>query len=250
MTSWNPRNHVYTGDPSPRPTGGTDLGVGYAGNGASSALPARNPIGFAPAADLSRAFALRSRSSVTKLPSRRSRAPMSRAALATSSNPVPSTSVGTRRQTRRRPTFRLRPPSRTTLPRLSSPSRDDEPAADAGQADSEPKVPFYKRELSFRRRKTDVEPVPVVADVAAEPVFDEPAAEEIVTEEPLAEAVRSRAPFRKSRSSSRLLSRSLWRFELVPHVPVAEEPFVEPVDESPSSRACRIESLTSSWMSR
>ena len=96
-----------------------------------------------------------------------------------------------------------------------------------------PKVPFYKRELSFRRRKTDVEPEPVVAEVAAEPVFEEPAAEEIVTEEPLAEepvaveAVPEEPVVEPSPVEEPVA------FELVPDEPLAEEPFIEPVNENP-----------------
>ena len=162
MTSWNPRNHVYTGDPSPRPTGGTDLGVGYAGNGASSALPARNPIGFAPATDPEPRFR-------TEISFKRHQAPVSPLASSHveggSGDELESGSVdlGWHSPADEAP---------ADVPIVSSFEDDvaaeadraraesDEPAADSGPADSEPKVPFYKRELSFRRRKTDVEPEP------------------------------------------------------------------------------------------
>ena len=56
----------------------------------------------------------------------------------------------------------------------------DEPATAADN-----KVPFYKRELSFRRRKPAAEIATVVAADVVEPVDDEAGTTEAVVEEPV-----------------------------------------------------------------
>ncbi len=193
MTSWSPaiglpatRPRAPTRRPpsilpapaSPSPaTGRADLDVGYAGRGGAVGLPSRNPIGFAPPADPDRDPAARDplphRDLVQASPGRRSRRARAPTSAGSGDEPSPARPIpsGTLpatetedRQPRRDDTGRgarvvhrgrrdrdeaEASGSSTSLPRRSPDGRR------AGCRAAEEKVPFYKRELTFRRRKPE-----------------------------------------------------------------------------------------------
>ena len=181
-----------TGDPSPA-LGHADLDVGYVGRGGPAGLPTRNPIGFAPAADPDRNLPSEPRFH-TEISFKRHQPPVSPRAGSGSEN-------GSRVESAEG--------SEDLVWRLPAPQSEDrsveEPSAEVfassaedGSSDTtavtadEPgmpelamfdegdgvdtKVPFYKRELSFRRRKPAAEAVP--APLADELLMDEPVMEE------------------------------------------------------------------------
>ncbi len=122
-------------------------------------------------------------------------------------------------------------------PAAKEPQMPDEPAVPA----TEEKLPFYKRELSFRRRKPEPEaPAPAVEEpVLEEPVFDEPVVEEPVFEQPVfdepvvAEPVFEQPVFDEPVVAEPVFEQPVFD-EPVVEEPVFEQPvFDEPVVEEP-----------------
>jgi type IV pilus assembly protein PilM len=277
MTPWNPRNPsspsdadvpesttpsasfdpARTGDPSPAGTGGIDLGVGYAGGGAVG-LPKSNPIGFAPPADPVRDLGTAPRYR-TELSFKRHHAPIASMASAGSDGGSVddlgrrSVDLGEPSSEHEAPAdapAQASEPDVETMPQADADVVGDEPAEEPWMPEApveaaEEKVPFYKRELSLRRRKKESMPesiLPVVplafertqekavteSPVEDEPVVEEPVAEEPVVEEPVAEEPVVEEPVVEEPVAEEPVAE-----EPVVDEPVAEEIAEEPVSEEP-----------------
>ena len=208
-----------TGDPSPA-FGHADLDVGHVGRGGPVGLPTRNPIGFAPSADPDRELPSEPRFH-TEISFKRHQPPVSPRA---GSGPENGSRVD------------AGPGSEDLVWRLPAPLPEDrsveEPSVDVfassaedGTSDTtavtadqpgmpelemfgdpgdgvDAKVPFYKRELSFRRRKPAAEAVPApLAEepVVEEPLIEEPLVDELVLDEPVLEEPLIEEPLMASR---------------------------------------------------
>ncbi len=240
MTSWNAANDFVASlrarsgngwrapsacfDPSrtgdPGTYGRTDLGLGHAGAGGAFVTPARNPIGFAPPAH-DAPMAQPEPQFRTEISFKRHHAPVSPQASSRFAGhddpleprpgsgdlvwPLPADVEAhgqTEAETEVHASSMGDDATETTPEAQHGPAAEEpempEPPLDNG---AEEKVPFYKRELSFRRRKPEPElvtppavddepyeddPVPV-EPLAEEPVLEEPVADEPVLEEPVAE---------------------------------------------------------------
>ena len=164
-------------------TGRTDLEVGYAGRGGAVGLPSRNPIGFAPAADPERdlpgeprfhteiSFKRHQAAGLAprELPSGNGSGDESEPGSADLVWKLPATETDDRGRVEETPPKCSRRPPRTAGPRRSrrlttSLPRRSPRWSKSGRrhrrADGSEKVPFYKRELSFRRRKPERESRP------------------------------------------------------------------------------------------
>jgi type IV pilus assembly protein PilM len=242
-----------TGDPSPGTTGRADLGVGYVGRGGAVGLPGRNPIGFAPS-DPERELPDEPRFR-TEISSKRHHAPVSPRASSRSDSgsgdepesgsadlvwqlPAPETEGRERVEE-----------TEADVPASSTgdggtetkPEAHDEPAAEEPQLVEEPvggtdeKVPLYKRELSFRRRKAEPEAATFVESVVAELVADEPVFVEPVFVEPVAEEPVSEEPVVDEPVADEPVSEEAVMAELVVDEPVVAEPALDgPQAEAPA----------------
>lgn len=191
-----------TGDPSPDTHGRSDLEVGSTGGAGWAGQPGRNPIGFAPPTDPDRGLP-RETSFRTEISFKRHNAPTSPVAssLRDGGSDEENNEAGSDELVWQLPVHETEDRGRVEeepADVLSFSTEDaeveagheahDEPAAEETTTLGEPventvgKVPFYKRELSFRRRKSEPE-----AEVAVVSAVDEPAIEDAVTAETVAE---------------------------------------------------------------
>ncbi len=194
-----------TGDPLGPSTGRPSIGFGdtRTGAGGASFESRRNPIGFGPPAGETRT----ERQFRTELSFKRHRSD----AAATGPRPrhVPAAS----------------PSAGWTTPGLL-PDRSIV-RAQAGDPQGEPdKVPFYKREISFRRKRGETAPAEPVAET---PVHEEPVHEEPVHEEPEHEEPEHEEP-QVDEAPHEVVAE-----EQIADVAPAEEPVAASVPEEPVS---------------
>ncbi len=239
----------------PRPSdaspaiGRADLEVGYGSRGGVVGLPSRNPIGFAPAADPERDLPRETRFH-TEISFKRHQPPVSPRASARSDNGSRDESEpGAEDLVWRLPATETE--SHGSIEEVhdevfASSTEDggmdtaamapDEPAAedlqmfDAPATDAEAKVPFYKRELTFRRRKPEA--ASVLAAVAEEPVIEEAVMAEAIVEEPvmeepvIEEAVMAEAIVEEPVMEEPVIEEAVMA-EAIVEEPVMEEPVIE-----------------------
>ena len=233
-----------TGDPSPGTTGRTDLGVGHVGRGTAAWLPTRNPIGFAPPADPERVAPCEPRFH-TEISFKRHHAPVTPLASSHTASgsdgepesgsddlvwklPAPEPDDRGRVEETQAEVFAASTTDGGTEtkseahdePNAEEPQMVEEQAEASDEKDgaTEKSVPFYKRELSFRRRKSEPEGETVVASDAVESLNDEPVSAELLADEPVMDVPVMEEPVME---------------EPVMDEPLAEEPVSESVVDEP-----------------
>ncbi|MGZ8687915.1 MAG: pilus assembly protein PilM, partial [Gaiellaceae bacterium] len=237
-----------TGDPTPAAPGRADLGVGYAGRDGAFELPSRNPIGFAPPADPARDVGHEPRFR-TEISFKRHHTPVSPLASSRFDSPgdelepEPGSAdlvwpmpeeVAEHHGGIEETQAEVLASSSGDGEAATEPEAYDEPAAEEPQMFDEPVVPgtdekvsFYKRELSFRRRKPEREAV-------AAPVVDEPVVEEAALEEPVAVEPSFEAPsFEEPVAEEPVVDEPAFEEPVEEELVVDEPAFEEPVAEEP-----------------
>jgi type IV pilus assembly protein PilM len=167
-----------TGDPVGSPAG--DLGLGRVGDGVGPTIdaPRRNPIGFGAPVEIDRPVPTRYRTEISFKRHQAAAAPRSSARFEV---PGDSASADTAWGASRNDTAYSHAPEGESADVTTSAGGllEESTPGTAGVIEEPASVPFYKRELSFRRRQKDnapeVEPVPDAADgeeIVADAVAD------------------------------------------------------------------------------